>query len=63
MLGLILDFGRLNRFQSSSRLEREAQRNIELMWLLGQLSPDFKTIADFRRDSGEGIYSHALPLE
>mgnify|MGYP001209445423 CR=1 FL=1 len=41
----------LNRIQSSRRLEREVQRNIELMWLLGRLFPDFKTIADFRRDS------------
>ncbi len=48
-------YGYLNRIQSSRRLEREAQRNIELMWLLGRLSPDFKTIADFRRDNGEGI--------
>ncbi len=37
---------------SSRRLEREAQRNIELMWLTGRLAPDFKTIADFRRDNG-----------
>ena len=48
-------YGYLNRIQSSRRLEREAQRNVELMWLLGRLSPDFKTIADFRRDNGEGI--------
>ncbi len=48
-------YGYLNRIQSSRRLEREAQRNIELMWLLGRLSPDFKTIADFRRDNGAGI--------
>lgn len=47
-------YGYLNHIQSSRRLEREAQRNIELMWLLGRLSPDFKTIADFRRDNGEG---------
>ena len=44
-------YGYLNRIQSSRRLEREAQRNIELMWLTEQLSPDFKTIADFRRDN------------
>ena len=43
-------YGYLNRIQSSRRLEREAQRNIELMWLTGRLSPDFKTIANFRRD-------------
>ncbi len=48
-------YGYLNRVQSSRRLEREAQRNIELMWLTGRLAPDFKTIADFRRDNGEAI--------
>ena len=42
-------YGYLNRVQSSRRLEREAQRNVELMWLTGRLAPDFKTIADFRR--------------
>ena len=42
-------YGYLNRVQSSRRLEREAQRNTELMWLTGRLAPDFKTIADFRR--------------
>lgn len=41
--------------QSSRRLEREAGRNVELMWLTGKLVPDFKTIADFRRDNGDGI--------
>jgi transposase len=48
-------YGYLNRIQSSRRLEREGQRNIELMWLLGRLSPDFKTIADFRKDNGQAI--------
>jgi len=48
-------YGYLNRIQSSRRLEREAQRNVELMWLLGRLAPDFKTIADFRKDNGEAI--------
>ena len=48
-------YGYLNRIQSSRRLEREAQRNIELMWLTERLAPDFKTIADFRRDNGAGI--------
>jgi len=48
-------YGYLNRVQSSRRLEREAQRNIELMWLLGRLAPDFKTIADFRKDNGDAI--------
>lgn len=48
-------YGYLNRIQSSRRLEREAQRNVELMWLTGRLAPDFKTIADFRRNNGRGI--------
>ena len=48
-------YGYLNRVQSSRRLEREAQRNVELMWLTGRLAPDFKTIADFRRDHGDAI--------
>src|SRR5712691_11712740 len=48
-------YGYLNRIQSSRRLERETQRNIELMWLSGRLTPDFKTIADFRRDNGKAI--------
>src|SRR5277367_2123627 len=48
-------YGYLNRVQSSRRLEREAQRNIELMWLTGRLAPDFKTIANFRRDNGAAI--------
>jgi len=54
MLRLFI-YGYLNRIQSSRRLEREAGRNIELMWLLGRLAPDFKTIADFRKDNGKGI--------
>lgn len=48
-------YGYLNRLQSSRRLEREAQRNVELMWLIERLTPDFKTIADFRKDNGKGI--------
>ena len=48
-------YGYLNRIQSSRRLERETNRNIELMWLTGRLTPDFKTIADFRRDNGPAI--------
>ncbi len=48
-------YGYLNRIQSSRRLERESQRNVELMWLLGRLQPDFKTIADFRKDNGKAI--------
>jgi transposase len=48
-------YGYLNRIQSSRRLEREAQRNVELMWLTGRLTPDFKTIADFRKNNGKAI--------
>ena len=48
-------YGYLNRIQSSRRLERESQRNIELIWLTGRLAPDFKTIADFRKDNGKAI--------
>ena len=48
-------YGYLNRIQSSRRLERETQRNVELMWLTGRLTPDFKTIADFRKDNGAAI--------
>ncbi len=50
-------YGYLNRIQSSRRLEREAQRNVELMWLTGRLMPDFKTIANFRKDNGKAIRS------
>jgi len=48
-------YGYLNRIQSSRRLERETQRNLELIWLTGRLMPDFKTIADFRKDNGAAI--------
>lgn len=48
-------YGYLNRVQSSRRLEREAGRNVELMWLLGRLAPDFKTIADFRKNNTKAI--------
>jgi transposase len=48
-------YGYLNRIQSSRRLEQETQRNVELMWLTGQLTPDFKTIANFRKDNGRAI--------
>src|SRR6201997_1338339 len=48
-------YGYLNRIQSSRRLEREAQRNIELMWLVRRLAPDFKTISNFRKDNGAAI--------
>src|ERR1700716_2216260 len=50
-------YGYLNRIQSSRRLERETQRNVELIWLIGRLMPDFKTIADFRKDNGKAIRS------
>jgi len=48
-------YGYLNRVQSSRRLEREASRNVEVMWLTGRLVPDHKTIADFRKDNGPAI--------
>jgi transposase len=48
-------YGYLNRVQSSRRLEREAGRNLELLWLLGRLVPDHKTIADFRKNNGPGL--------
>lgn len=50
-------YGYLNRIQSSRCLEREAQRNVELMWLTGHLTPDFKTIANFRKDNSKAIRS------
>ena len=55
-------YGYLNRIQSSRRLEREAQRNVELMWLTGRLAPDFKTIADFRKDNGAAIRAVCAPV-
>lgn len=48
-------YGYLNRIQSSRGLERETERNVELIWLTGRLSPVFKTIADFRKDNGKAI--------
>jgi transposase len=48
-------YGYINRIQSSRRLEREAQRNLEVIWLLQRLTPDDKTIADFRKDNGPAI--------
>ena len=56
----IYAYGYLNRIQSSRRLERETQRNVELMWLTGRLMPDFKTIADFRKDNGDAMEVTAL---
>ena len=55
MLLKIYIYGYLNRVQSTRQLKRECQRNLELMWVTGRLAPDFKTIADFRRDNGTGI--------
>jgi hypothetical protein len=52
---LPVPYGYLNQMQSSRPLKREAGRNVELMWLTGKLAPDFKTIADFRRDNGAAI--------
>jgi len=54
MLKLFI-YGYFNRVQSSRRLEREAGRNVELMWLTGRLAPDFKTIADFRKNNTQAI--------
>jgi len=48
-------YGYLNRIQSSRRLERESNRNVELMWLLKRLTPDFKSIADFRKNNTKAI--------
>ena len=48
-------YGYMNRIQSSRRLEQETHRNVELMWLLGRLQPDFKTIADFRKNNAQAI--------
>src|SRR5438477_12634397 len=48
-------YGYLNRVQSSRRLEREAARNVEVMWLTGRLVPDHKTIADFRKGNGTAV--------
>src|SRR5258707_9643714 len=48
-------YGYINQIVSSRRLERETHRNVELMWLTGRLTPDFKTIADFRKDNGPAI--------
>jgi transposase len=62
--GLLLKiyvYGYINHIASSRRLEREAQRNVEMMWLTGRLAPDFKTIADFRRDNAVGWTSSPTP--
>ena len=55
-------YGYLNRVQSSRRLEREAGRNVEVMWLLGRLAPDHKTIADFRKDNGLALRRYVRAL-
>ena len=62
MLLKIYIYGYLNRIQSSRRLEREAQRNVELMWLTGRLTPDFKTIADFRKRQRAGDPQRVPPV-
>lgn len=54
LLGLYL-WGHLNRIRSSRKLEKECARNLEAMWLMRRLEPDFKTLADFRKDNGEAI--------
>ena len=54
-------YGYLNRVPSSRRLERECQRNIELIWLTGHLVPDFKTIADFRKEMARPFVRSAVP--
>jgi transposase len=61
LLKLYID-GYLNRVQSSRRLEREAGRNVELMWLTGRLAPDHKTIANVRKDSGRAIRQVCAPF-
>src|SRR6201981_3130974 len=55
-------YGYLVRIQSSRRLEREAGRNVEVMWLTGRLIPDHKTIADFRKDNGTAIRKGCAPF-
>ena len=55
MLLKLYIYGYLNRVQSSRRLEQEAGRNVEVMWLTGRLAPDHKTIAEFRKDNGRAI--------
>jgi len=59
VLRRIYVYGYPNRRTSNRRLEREAQRKIELMWLTGRLAPDFKTIADFRTANGSGCVTRA----
>src|SRR5260370_42654870 len=55
-------YGYLNRVQSSRRLEREAGRNVEVMWLTSRLIPHHQTIADFRKESGPAINRLCVPL-
>jgi transposase len=55
-------YGYLNRIQSSRRLEQEANRNLELMWLTGRLAPDFKTLTDFRAENGAAISGVCLSV-
>ena len=62
MLLKLYIYGYLNRVQSSRRLEREAGRNVEVIWLTGRLAPDHKTIADFRKDNGPAIRKVCTPV-
>ena len=55
-------YGYLHRVRSSRRLEAECQRNVEVMWLLSRLTPDFKTIAEFRRLERQSVYSRVPQL-
>ena len=57
MLLKLYIYAYLNRVQSSRRIEREAQRNVEMMWLTGRLSPDHKTISDFRKDNNKAVFT------
>ena len=62
MLLNIYLYGYLNRVPSSRRMERETQRNVELIWLTGRLAADFKTLADFRKDNGSAIQAACSQL-
>jgi transposase len=56
-------YGYINQIRSSRRLERETARNVDMMWLTGRLAPDFKAIADFRKDNGAAIRSRGALLK
>jgi transposase len=61
LLGIFI-WGHLNRVRSSRRLERECSRNVELMWLTGNLQPDFKTLCRFRQENGKAIGEVLVPF-